>query len=95
MIGKYEQVVSSEHYPSHPLRYVERFCLKIGLNYQHVKKAQEKINISEDNVCGYIPSTVACAAIYKCFPNDVNRKQLSVISGVPTSSIKRIVNKLK
>ena len=89
-LGKYEKVISCKHYPVSASGYVERFARKLGLDLKKVKLVHENINNYNKKKSSTNPSSVACAHIYNLFPDVVDINQLSVVSGVPMSTIKRL-----
>ena len=88
-IGQYEHLVCSQYYPTKPSDYVDRFGSKLELMYNQVQKInQELLKVSK---CTDNPISMCSAVIYKTMQNiGIDIKQLEDITGIPSSTIKRI-----
>ena len=88
-IGQYEHLVCSQYYPTKPSDYVNRFGSKLELKYNQIQKInQELLKVTKytDN-----PISMCAAVIYKTMQHlDIDLKQLEDITGIPSSTIKRI-----
>ena len=87
-LGKYERIVSSQHFETTPTQYVDRFGSKLYLNYHQIKKIKlilQGVKFEKS----FNPASIAASAIYK-ISVDVNIVDIENVSGVPRSTIKRI-----
>ena len=94
-IGKYEKMISDIHHLVHPSVYVERFCSKMNFKFEKIKMIQKQLDLKLDVNMSCNPTATACAFIYKYSDHEINIFDLSDVSGVPKSSIKRAVEKIK
>ena len=92
-IGQYEHLVCSQYYPTKASDYVNRFGSKLELEYNQIQKINQgllKVTKYTDN-----PRSVCAAVIYKTMQHlGVDLKQLEDITGIPSSTIKRISKKI-
>ena len=90
-IGQYEHLVCTHYYPTKPSDYVDRFGSKLQLNYKQITKIhQELLKVSKSKYTDN-PTNMCAAAIYKTIRNiGVDIKQLEDITGIPSSTIKRL-----
>ena len=92
-IGQYEHLVCSQYYPTKPSDYVNRFGSKLELKYNQIQKInQELLKVTKytDN-----PISVCAAVIYKTMQHlGIDLNQLEDITGIPSSTIKRISKKI-
>lgn len=94
-LGRYEHIVSNQHYRTNPSNYVHRFCQRLGMTYKQIKTVEEAISSSQVDDIGCNPAAVTSAYIYKLAPsNIVKLKDIQDVSGISTTSIKRIYRKL-
>lgn len=88
-IGQYEHLVCSQYYPTKPSDYVNRFGSKLELKYNQIQKInQELLKVTKytDN-----PISMCAAVIYKTMQHlGIDLNQLEDITGIPSSTIKRI-----
>ena len=90
-IAQYEHLVCTRYYPTKPSDYADRFGSKLQLNYKQITKIhQELLKVSKSKYTDN-PINVCAAAIYKTMRNiGVDIKQLEDITGIPSSTIKRL-----
>jgi len=89
-LGKYEQLVSNEYYPTIASDYVNRFGCKIGLKFTEIKEVIYNISLNT-NTMSFNPVALSTAYIYKTSSLDNEKlEELEKVSGVPISTIKRI-----
>jgi len=88
-IGQYEHLVCARYYPTKPSDYVDRFGSKLELNYKQIQKInQELLKVSK---CTDNPINLCVAVIYKTMQHiGIDIKQLEDITGIPSSTIKRL-----
>ena len=68
---------------------MDRFCSKLDLNYKQIQKVnQELLKLSK---CTDNPINLCAAVIYKTMQHvGIDIKQLEDITGIPSSTIKRL-----
>ena len=86
-IARYEKLVAIKHYRTYPSDYVNRFAAKLGLTYPQIRKVEKELKlITIDKTSN--PITIAAAAIHNLLKTDVQK--IEFVSGIPSSTIKRI-----
>lgn len=98
-IGKYDAIINSKHVSIEPNMYINRFCCKLGKNFDFLKKVKLKLQEISLN-CKVTPITQASFVIYLvCLDeNSVDKRltqNLSNISGVSTSTLTRLAKLVK
>ena len=92
-IGQYEHLVCNQYYPTKPSDYVNRFAGKLDLKYSQIRRINQELE--KDTNYKYNPVTLCAAVIYKTMKRQgIELSQLVNISGVPSSTIKRIAKKI-
>ena len=94
-MGRYEKFISNVHYPITPSNYIERFCSKLNFKFDKIKIILNQLKLADDFIFDFNPAAIACSYIYKCFPSSTNLSVLSNISGIPVSTIKKFLKKIK
>ena len=67
-LGKYEQLVSEEHYPTKASDYVNRFGCKIGLNFSEIKQVRNNISLNTNTMMTFNPVAFLLLIFIKCHP---------------------------
>ena len=92
-IGQYEHLVCNQYYPTKASDYVNRFGGKLELKYNQIQRINQEIEKVTTNI--YNPIALCAAAIYKTMtPSVIDLNQLEDITGIPSSSIKKISKKI-
>ena len=91
-LGRYEHILSPQHFETEPMQYIDRFCCKLYLSMEQVKNV--KLIMQNTNLDrSFNPVSIAASVIYKALffsKSNVSIIDIENISGVPSSTIKRI-----
>ena len=94
-LGQYEKIISTVHYPTAPLHYINRFGCKLNLTFEQIKKVTDAAKESSSTAEMFNPVGIACAYIYKTLTGvTIGIHALEKVSGVPSASIKKLCNKI-
>ena len=98
-IGKYDAVLTNSYSEVSAEMYINRFCFKIGKDFQFVKRAIKQLDkMSFKN--GFNPVTLAVSAIYltsleEPLADKEILKKIRLVSGVSASTLARVVKTIK
>ena len=90
-LGRYEKLVSEQHFPTNASDYIDRFGCKLHLKFQQIRKVKSFLRSSKINQT-FSPVNVAAAALYKILQADnLDMCDIVSVTGVPSATIHRIV----
>ena len=98
-IGKYDAVLTNSYSEVSAEMYLNRFCFKIGKDFQFVKRAIKQLDKMRLKN-GFNPVTLAASAIYltsleESLADKEILKQIRLVSGVSASTLARVVKTIK